>query len=46
MSISFTKACPECGAPTEPAGNDQRRCVECEWDSIPPDLFEQTDTDQ
>jgi hypothetical protein len=45
MSISFSDPCPECGAPTEPEG-DHRSCVECGWDSIPPDLFEQTDTDQ
>jgi hypothetical protein len=44
-TISFSKNCPECGAPTEPE-KDYRRCVECEWDSIPPDLFEQTDTDR
>jgi len=45
MTISFSKTCPECGAPTEPE-RDYRQCVECEWDSIPPDLFEQTETDQ
>jgi len=43
MSISFTKACPECGAPTEPEG-DYRSCVECGWDSAERTLFEQTDS--
>jgi len=45
MSISFDKACPECGAPTEPEG-DHRRCVECGWDNAEQSLFDQTDTDQ
>jgi hypothetical protein len=44
MSISFDKACPECGAPTEPEG-DHRSCVECGWDSEEPTFFEQTDTE-
>lgn len=44
MTISFSKTCPECGAPTEPDG-EYRRCVECEWGDQP-DLFESTDTDQ
>jgi len=44
MTISFSKTCPECGAPTEEATN-YRSCVECEWDSAEPSLFEQTDTD-
>jgi len=44
-TISFDQACPECGAPTEPE-SDHRSCIECEWDSIPPDLFEQAETDQ
>jgi tRNA(Ile2) C34 agmatinyltransferase TiaS len=43
MSISFDKACPECGAPTEPAGNDQRRCVECEWGQRSLELDQDTD---
>ncbi|MCS3667370.1 tRNA(Ile2) C34 agmatinyltransferase TiaS [Salinibacter ruber] len=43
MSISFDKACPECGAPTEPAGNDQRRCVECEWGQRSFELDQDTD---
>jgi len=44
-SISFFDPCPNCGAPTEPEKN-YRQCVECEWDSEEPDLFEQSDTDQ
>jgi hypothetical protein len=44
MSISFSKTCPECGAPTEPEG-DHRRCVECEWDSAEPTLFQDTESD-
>jgi len=43
MTISFSKTCPECGAPTEPE-KDYRRCVECEWDSAEPSLFEQTES--
>jgi len=42
MSISFSKTCPRCGAPTEPEG-DHRSCVECGWDNSERDLFEQTD---
>jgi uncharacterized Zn finger protein (UPF0148 family) len=42
MSISFSKTCPTCGAPTEPE-DGYRSCVECEWDSAERTLFEQTD---
>jgi hypothetical protein len=44
-TISFSDPCPCCGAPTEPE-KDHRSCVECEWDSADPTLFEQIDTDQ
>jgi len=43
MTISFDKACPGCGAPTEPE-DGYRSCVECEWDSAEPSLFEQTES--